>query len=60
MIRTHLWDSFKVFAPNFFSPPALTAIGPRNCLGQHLALIEARVVLSLLAQRFTFVPRDSS
>jgi len=28
--------------------------GPRNCLGQYLALLEARVVLSLLAQRFTF------
>lgn len=28
--------------------------GPRNCLGQHLALLEARVVLALLAHRFTF------
>jgi len=26
--------------------------GPRNCLGQHLALLEARVVLSLLCKRF--------
>lgn len=26
--------------------------GPRNCLGQHLALLEARVVLSLLIKRF--------
>lgn len=30
--------------------------GPRNCLGQHLALLEARVVLALLQQRFTFKP----
>jgi cytochrome P450 len=30
------------------------AQGPRNCLGQYLALLEARVVLSLLAQRFNF------
>lgn len=28
--------------------------GPRNCLGQHLALLEARIVLSLLVQRFKF------
>jgi cytochrome P450 len=30
--------------------------GPRNCLGQHLALLEARIVLSLLTQRFVFTP----
>ena len=30
--------------------------GPRNCLGQHLALLEARIVLSLLHMRFTFTP----
>jgi cytochrome P450 len=30
--------------------------GPRNCLGQHLALLEARVVLALLTKRFNFVP----
>eukprot|EP00798_Chlamydomonas_sp_ICE-L_P030604 gene30605-35616_t len=28
--------------------------GPRNCLGQHLALLEARVVLSVLFKRFKF------
>jgi cytochrome P450 len=30
--------------------------GPRNCLGQHLALLEARVVLALLVKRFKFTP----
>jgi cytochrome P450 len=30
--------------------------GPRNCLGQHLALLEARIVLSLLTQRFELTP----
>lgn len=34
--------------------------GPRNCLGQHLALLEARVVLSLLSARFTFKPADEA
>lgn len=28
--------------------------GPRNCLGQHLALLEARVVLSLMVKRFKY------
>lgn len=30
--------------------------GPRNCLGQHLALLEARVVLGYLVHRFTLTP----
>eukprot|EP00198_Chlamydomonas_reinhardtii_P012870 XP_001702207.1 cytochrome P450 [Chlamydomonas reinhardtii] len=33
--------------------------GPRNCLGQHLALLEARVVLGLLHARFSFKPAPS-
>jgi hypothetical protein len=32
--------------------------GPRNCLGQHLALLEARIVLALLTKRFKFTPLD--
>lgn len=28
--------------------------GPRNCLGQHLALLESKMVLSLLVQRYEF------
>lgn len=28
--------------------------GPRNCLGQHLALLESKMVLGLLTQRYNF------
>ena len=28
--------------------------GPRNCLGQHLALLESKMVLGLLTQRYHF------
>jgi cytochrome P450 len=28
--------------------------GPRNCLGQHLALLESKMVLAMLTQRYTF------
>jgi cytochrome P450 len=28
--------------------------GPRNCLGQHLALLESKMVVALLTQRYNF------
>lgn len=28
--------------------------GPRNCIGQHLALIEARILLNTFMKTFTF------
>lgn len=28
--------------------------GPRNCLGQHLALLESKMVIGMLAQRYKF------
>jgi cytochrome P450 len=29
--------------------------GPRNCIGQELAILEARVVIALVARRYDFV-----
>jgi len=29
--------------------------GPRNCIGQHLALLESKIVVALLAQRYIFL-----
>lgn len=71
---THaLWESPQTFSPDRFMPggefenfddairqymfvPFIQ--GPRNCLGQHLALLEARVVLALLVKRFKWTPED--
>lgn len=59
-----VWDEPHIFRPERlaekFDPYAYLPFinGPRNCLGQHLALLEARIVISLLAQRFTFTPVD--
>ncbi len=34
--------------------------GPRNCIGQHLAMVEARVILGLFLKKFTFeFPKDT-
>lgn len=33
--------------------------GPRNCIGQHLATIEAKILLGMLIKRFKFsIPED--
>ncbi len=34
--------------------------GPRSCVGQHFSLLEAKIVLSLLAQRFDFTPAPAN
>lgn len=62
------WPEPEVFRPERFlgeSPgqawrwlPFLN--GPRSCVGQHFALLEAKIVLSLLTQRFDFTPEPGN
>ena len=56
-----LWPNPMKFDPHRFlnktpQPYAFLPFieGPRNCLGQHLALLESKIVMSLLAQRYEF------
>lgn len=59
-----LWPEPNKFDPTRFeakfNPWNFMAFinGPRNCLGKDLALLEARIVLSLLVQRFEFSTAD--
>lgn len=60
--RADLWPEPLAFKPERFAEGAsydtysfLPFIqGPRNCLGQHLALLEARIVLGTLVKKFAF------
>ncbi|EDQ87567.1 uncharacterized protein MONBRDRAFT_33214 [Monosiga brevicollis MX1] len=60
------WKDPMTYRPERFDEPFdLYAFmpfiqGPRNCLGQHLALLEARIVMALLMLRFKLTPRDES
>lgn len=59
--RADIWPAPLEFTPQRFQeamPKPFTFLpfidGPRNCLGQHLALLETKIVLATLVQRFRF------
>lgn len=62
-----LWPAPTAFRPERFTDdeegggPWLPFItGPRSCVGQHFSLLEAKIVLSLLSQRFDFTPEPGN
>lgn len=48
--------SSKTFNQGRFIP---FAVGPRNCVGQSFALMEAKIILAMLISRFRFTISDS-
>ncbi|KAF7847671.1 hypothetical protein BT93_L2739 [Corymbia citriodora subsp. variegata] len=46
----------KAFVPGRFIP---FAMGPRNCIGQSFALMEAKIILAMLISRFSFTISDN-
>lgn len=60
------WPDPMNFSPSRFleeSPKPFTFVpfleGPRNCLGQYLALLESKMVISLLCHRYEFIPVEN-
>lgn len=59
------WPDPERFDPDRFSPEGLKAqtklaylpflTGPRRCIGEHLAMAEAQLVLAIIAQRYRLV-----
>jgi cytochrome P450 len=57
-----LWNNPDAFVPERFAPERLAALlrhtyipfgaGPRQCIGNHFALMEAQLILAMIAQRY--------
>lgn len=61
--NSQYWPNPNLYNPNRFTNPPIHPIepytflpfidGPRNCLGQYLALLESKMVVSLISMRYT-------
>jgi cytochrome P450 len=54
--RPERWDSQNLEDPFQFKP---FSAGPRNCFGQHLALIKVKTILAVFMQSFEFGLREN-
>lgn len=61
-----VWKDPEAFKPERFLAPLPHPyaflpflMGPRNCIGEHFSLIEAKIVLARLVQRFRFLSASS-
>lgn len=65
----HLWDNPEEFRPERFSPEQVAArhpmihtpfgSGPRICLGARMATMEAKVILAMVFQKYSFERTES-
>nr|POE49476.1 putative sterigmatocystin biosynthesis p450 monooxygenase [Quercus suber] len=54
----HLSSSGSDASANYTSNPAWVAFskGPRNCIGQELAILETKIIIAMTVRRFVFTP----
>jgi cytochrome P450 len=62
----NLWQSPDIFQPSRFDDHSVShtgympfAIGPHNCLGRHIAMIQIQCVIAMLLQRFHITSFDT-